>query len=81
MQEELQKIEQRNAQKMNILQNLEEKLATMENDRQEKMVENALAKQKNLAFQSSERESNNFQTEDNFSNAVRILYCKHHSRS
>ena len=61
MQEELQKIEQRNAQKMNILQNLEEKLATMENARQEKMVEKAVAKQKNLAALSPERESNNFE--------------------
>lgn len=57
MQEELQKIEQRNAQKMNILQNLEEKLATMENARQEKMVEKAVAKQKNLAALSPEREN------------------------
>jgi len=57
MQEELQKIEQRNAQKMSTLQNLEEKLATLENARQEKIVEKAMAKQKNLALLSPQREN------------------------
>lgn len=57
MQNELQKIEQRNGQKMSTLQNLEEKLAIMENARQEKIVEKAIANQKHLARLSPEREN------------------------
>ena len=60
MQDELQKIEQRNAQKTKTLQEMEEKLATLEKARQEKIEERAMDKQKNLALLSPAREGNNF---------------------
>lgn len=50
MQGELQKLEERNCQKMAALKNLEEKISTLEKEKQEKMVKNAMAKQQqNLA--------------------------------
>ena len=50
MQGELQRLEESNCQKMATLKNLEEKISTLEKEKQEKMMKNAMAKQQqNLA--------------------------------
>jgi hypothetical protein len=50
MQGELQKLEERNCQKMATLENLEEKISTLDKEKQEKMMKIAMAKQQqNLA--------------------------------